>query len=213
MTENPTEHDAKPTAEADACSPPIESELDQRGPVPRGGPKARRGLRPRINFYLDVSIAVVLAALLGTGVLLEWVLPPGMRGGRGLTWLGEHRHYWGDVHFWLAVSTISLVLVHLALHATWIAQCWKRSLGSLRSPVTWGIIAVALGAIVLPLTIPAERGSHRGHRGGDRLEALQRVERRGRGRFFFSDDAPGFDRRGERFGRGRRGGLRGRSVR
>ena len=211
MTEKPTEPDADATGDAagDACRRPIETQLDQAGPVASSGAKARRGLRSRINFYLDVTVALSLAALIGTGILLEWVLPPGIRGGRGLTWLGEHRHFWGDVHFWLAVTTIALVIVHLALHATWIAQCWKRSLGSLRSPVTWGVIGVAVTAIVVPLLIPVERGTNRFHRGRG-IGAMDSGEHRGRGRAQSSHyDADRFD--GPRLGRGWRGGRRGQS--
>ncbi len=209
MTEKTNEYDAGSTGDADgdACDHAIETDSDQSGPVAATG--TRRAVRPRINFYLDVTIALILAALIGTGILLEWVLPPGIRGGRGLTWLGERRHFWGDVHFWLAALTTVMVVVHLLLHTSWIAQCWKRSLGSLRSPVTWGVIGVVLAAIVLPLGIPAQRGASRQHRGRG-IEAMDDGEHRGRGSASEGLDwhAPGARMDGS--GRGWRGGRRGR---
>jgi hypothetical protein len=211
MTENPSEFRPDPASDAsgDACSHSLGAESDQSGPVRSAKTPARRSQRPRINFYLDVTTTLILAALIGTGILLEWVLPPGVRGGRGLTWLGEHRHFWGDVHFWLAASMIGLVVAHLALHATWIAQCWKRMLGSLRSPLTWGVIVVALGAIVTPLIVPVERGTNGFHRGRG-LEAMERGESRSRGRASDGIEGSAVGRSADGSGRGWRGGRRGR---
>ena len=112
---------------------------DSPGRAPLGGRTPRRMSTPRNNFWVDFASAVVLCAMLGTGVLLKWILPPGRSGGRGLVWLGEDRHFWGDVHFWLAVVMLALVVVHLVLHRSWVANCWRRFVGSVRSPATWAI--------------------------------------------------------------------------
>lgn len=121
------------------------------------------------NFWLDIATAVVFAALVGNGILLKWIVPPGIRGGRGLTWLGESRHFWGDVHFWLAAVFLGLVGLHLALHWSWIRACWKRNLGIWRSVRTWAVIVPVAVLLALPLVVPASGrdGSHefRQHRG------------------------------------------------
>jgi hypothetical protein len=86
------------------------------------------------NFVLDSISLVNLLLLAGTGSIMRWVLPPGSGGGRGYGFrggrgpgpggeqvkqlLGLGRHDWGDIHF-------ALVLVHLALHWTWIKTCGK----------------------------------------------------------------------------------------
>jgi len=96
--------------------------------------------RTTVNFIVDLLGFVDLLLLAATGVIMKWVLPPGsgggghgygFRGGRGpgagevKQWLGLGRHDWGDVHFILALLFLSLILVHLVLHWTWIKTCAK----------------------------------------------------------------------------------------
>ena len=79
-----------------------------------------------------------LLALAITGVIVRWVLPLGtsgrgqaLHGGRG----GEHieqlwsmtRHDWGTIHFYLAILFVSLMVVHIILHWSWI-KCYIKSL-------------------------------------------------------------------------------------
>lgn len=128
-------------------------------PATSGGDKAKR------NFWVDVATAFVFAAMLSTGILLEWVLVPGRFGGRGLTWLGLDRHAWGDVHFWLAVALVGLIVAHVVLHWTWVKACWKRCLGSARSVRTWVAVALLATLVALPLLIPPGHGTNGRGRG------------------------------------------------
>lgn len=85
-----------------------------------------------INFWVDLAMFVSMIGIAGIGAILQWVLPPGSGGGgygfgRGagygreiLTVLGMTRHDWGDVHFWLGVVFLLLLLVHIVLHWKWI---------------------------------------------------------------------------------------------
>ncbi len=93
------------------------------------------------NFVMDSISLVNLLLLATTGSIMRWVLPPGsggghgygFRGGRGPGPGGEQvkqlfglgRHDWGDVHFALALVFVTLILVHLVLHWTWIKTCGK----------------------------------------------------------------------------------------
>src|SRR5512145_909282 len=75
------------------------------------------GRRSRLNFWLDATAALTFSAMVGSAILLEFVLPH--RGGG--TWLGWSRHDWGEVHLWLGVALLTLIVVHLILHRDWIA--------------------------------------------------------------------------------------------
>jgi hypothetical protein len=157
------------------------------------------GSGSRVNFWLDIATALTFCAMVGSGVLLEFVL---VRRGGG-TWLGLARHDWGEVHFWLAAGMLTLVVVHLVLHRAWIARCWRRFAGSLRSPVTWMLLAAGLALMLMPLLVPVQPGGRgqgygRGHGWVRRARTVQ-------------EDLPGAHprdgqglRRGR--GRGRRGG-------
>lgn len=82
--------------------------------------------RPSVNFLIDCLSFVLLAGLVFTGIILKWILPPGMggyRGGRGgeaPDFFALTRHEWGDVHFWISIGFFVLMVVHLIIHYKWI---------------------------------------------------------------------------------------------
>jgi hypothetical protein len=93
-----------------------------------------------ILFWIDFSLFALMGALVTTGVILRWVLPPGSGGrgaGRGAGRFGHggakqlmdlSRHEWGNVHLWIAIGLLSLLVLHLALHWGWIKTCTPRFL-------------------------------------------------------------------------------------
>ncbi len=82
-----------------------------------------RSTIPRI---LNALLWLVFCAMSGTGLLLAYRLPPGSRGGRGLSALGLGRHEWGDIHTWLSYAFLTLIVLHLALHWRWFWQVAAR---------------------------------------------------------------------------------------
>jgi len=107
--------------------------------------------RSAINLLVDAFSLIMFIALVMTGTLLVFVLPPGSR--QASLW-GMTRHEWGDVHFWIAISMIALIVVHLVLHWGWVCSMIVRVFGGSRGPVSLGkrwLFAVLL--IVLLLTI------------------------------------------------------------
>lgn len=114
------------------------------------------GVKTRWNFWVDIVTGIVFAAMVGTGILEKWILPPGSRGGRGYLWLGEGRHFYADIHFWLGITLLALVIVHIWLHWDWVLRTWARLVGRLGSPVTWLLLLLMLVLILLPLIIPRQ---------------------------------------------------------
>ena len=139
---------------------------------------AKPSLRTRVPRACNALIWLVCCGLAGTGLLLAFRLPPGSRGGRGLSVLGYGRHEWGDFHTWLAYVFIALVVVHLALHWRWFWQIAARK----RSwPLLLGLgggLALVVVIVILPVAkndegtehhdseqTGMERGSHQNRRG------------------------------------------------
>ncbi|MHC4542973.1 MAG: DUF4405 domain-containing protein [Planctomycetota bacterium] len=90
--------------------------------------------RNTLNFYIDLASFLVLFALLITGLLIHYVLPPcGSCDGSGpskeLTLWGYGRHDFGKVHFYLALTTLTLVLAHVCLHWSWVCATSCNLLG------------------------------------------------------------------------------------
>jgi len=91
--------------------------------------------RPKINLIIDIVAFVSAVSLIATGFLLEYSLPPGSGrlgtegfgpapGGLHRTILllwGLTRHEWGNIHFYLAISLMASLSLHLLLHWQWIA--------------------------------------------------------------------------------------------
>ena len=93
--------------------------------------------RNTVNFILDSVAFLNLLCLVFTGFILKYILPPGsgegyargFRGGRGgeaasaeqiREFLSLGRHDWGNVHFYLALIFVVLMIIHIILHWTWI---------------------------------------------------------------------------------------------
>ncbi len=96
--------------------------------------------RTTLNFIVDLISFVNLLGLAFTGFIIKFILLPGTGGlGRqlheGLG--GEHiktfwsmgRHEWGDIHFYLAIVFVVLIVVHIVLHFSWIKNYFKSLFG------------------------------------------------------------------------------------
>ena len=89
-------------------------------------------------FWVAVVNAVLFVTLAAPGIILNWGLPPGSGGGGGRfrgaggpgmreLW-GLTRHEWGDVHFWIAMTMVAAVMIHLVLLWGWIKTASRRNL-------------------------------------------------------------------------------------
>lgn len=96
--------------------------------------------RGTLNFIVDLVSFIDLLGLAFTGFIMKYVLPPGsgghglgFRGGRGageIKYLWSMtRHEWGDIHFYLAVLFVTLIVVHIILHWSWIKGYFKSLFG------------------------------------------------------------------------------------
>lgn len=85
-----------------------------------------------LNFIVDLVALLAILVMVATGLVIRYVLPPGT-GGRhgegGLALWGLGRHDWGDVHFWASVALTVLLILHVALHWSWVCSTLKRLLG------------------------------------------------------------------------------------
>jgi hypothetical protein len=84
------------------------------------------------NVLVDLLSYVAFVLLLGTGLILAYILPhgSGRLAGRGIgggagqklvtsLW-GMTREQWGEIHLWIAAGTLVVLTFHLVLHWKWI---------------------------------------------------------------------------------------------
>lgn len=74
--------------------------------------------RNRAHLLVNVAAWLVFAALASTGFLMAYRLPPGNCSN---CMMGLSRHEWGDLHFYLALAFLSLMVVHLLLNWKWVS--------------------------------------------------------------------------------------------
>ncbi|MDY7110369.1 MAG: DUF4405 domain-containing protein [Planctomycetota bacterium] len=80
-----------------------------------------------LNFIVDLLTLLTILTMIGTGLIMYFTLPPGS-GSRGLILWGLGRHEWGDVHFWASVALGVLLILHVALHWSWVCGTIRRLL-------------------------------------------------------------------------------------
>jgi hypothetical protein len=126
-----------------------------------------------LNRIVDFLLWITICLMLATGFILRYRLPPGSRGGRGLSIWDWGRHDWGDLHTWLAYTVCVMVVIHLVLHWRWL---WGTAFPRWKWPMVVGLLAgilLALSAWILPV----ERSDDDEHDGGQgRRQGWQRNE-------------------------------------
>jgi mono/diheme cytochrome c family protein len=88
--------------------------------------------------------------MIATGYILFFALPPGTN--KSLSLWGLTRHQWGQIHFWVSVGLLAVLLVHLALHWQWVVAAVAQRLGLARDPQNRHLRS---GAITLLVVIAA----------------------------------------------------------
>ncbi len=84
----------------------------------------------RVNFkvYSRAVVAIMLITVwivVGLTGLLLWLAPSGQRSGQQLLLFDLTKSEWGDVHFWVAVATLVVTVVHIIID-------WKALRGVIR---------------------------------------------------------------------------------
>ena len=88
--------------------------------------KAQRPIK--IKVYIRAIVAIMLITVWSlvalTGLLL-WMASSGQRSGQQLLLFELTKSAWGDIHFWIAVATFAITLVHIIID-------WKALRGVIR---------------------------------------------------------------------------------
>ena len=113
--------------------------------------EARRNLAMSIKALAltanNAALYLATCALIGTGLLLELRLDA-EDGARRLFGIGTDD--WGEVHIAVALTFVSLAILHLVLNWTWI----KAALAKAR--LAYGVLVAGFGLIAVLLLWPGE---------------------------------------------------------
>jgi hypothetical protein len=99
------------------------------------------------KYLISAALFIDICSIAVIGLLLGFVIP---KGGRASNYfLGLHRHEWVDVHLFLSILLLTLLIFHLWFNWTWIVQATKRYFGDRWKNALWFIS----GAWILVLIV------------------------------------------------------------
>jgi len=88
--------------------------------------------KAKLNLVIDALLSLCIAAIVGIGILIKYVLVPGYRRweiyGRNVSlflW-GLDRHQWGTIHFIIGLVFLALLVLHVILHWQMIVGIYRR---------------------------------------------------------------------------------------
>ncbi len=80
-----------------------------------------------LKYFIDVTIFIDMCSVTAIGLLLGFVIPKGSSVDK--YFLGLHRHEWGDIHLYLALFLLMLLIFHVWLNWSWIMNATRRYFG------------------------------------------------------------------------------------
>jgi cytochrome b561 len=108
----------------------------------------KRSLKNLINYFLDIILVLSIVATLASSYILWFVLPRGFGthsemcarqgtgiGGNYYTVFGMSRYMWVEIHNWLSVILLGIIILHIVLHWSWIVETLKRTRSYFSGPV------------------------------------------------------------------------------
>lgn len=120
--------------------------------------------KPVLNFLINAIMSVCMAAIMGTGFLMQFTLISGQKRwikygeNVDLFFMGMDRHQWGKIHLILGFVLIGLLALHLFLHWNIIKNVYKKLIRRplLNKLVGLGFVLICFGLILLPFFINPE---------------------------------------------------------
>ncbi|MCU0588398.1 MAG: DUF4405 domain-containing protein [Syntrophobacteraceae bacterium] len=86
---------------------------------------------------IDALLFVDLCSIAVIGLLLAFVIPTGKTPEASKFLLGLHRHQWGDIHLYLSLMLLGLLILHVWLNWTWVVQSAKSYVGESWRKYLW----------------------------------------------------------------------------
>jgi cytochrome b subunit of formate dehydrogenase len=80
-------------------------------------------VKPKINYITDLILLIVFLITAITGLVL-FFMPTGPKSSL-TSFLGIIKHTWTDIHNWVGIAFILIVMLHFLLHWKWFIAMTK----------------------------------------------------------------------------------------
>ncbi len=102
------------------------------------------------NIIIDLIAVLLFLGMIATGYLLRFALPPGSD--TTLVLWGCIRYQWGNLHLWISLGFLAVLVVHIALHWNWIVTVVGKRCRLLKPSLIRSGILTAL-VVMLSMTL------------------------------------------------------------
>ena len=128
----------------------------------------------KLKYVVDSLLFICVVGIAFIGILLGFVIPEGPSGSESSKYfLNLHRHQWGNIHLYLSIAFVVLIIIHLILSWKWIKvqavkifkKGWKAAL----------LLTVCVAVLVIFLAwifYPKEPGAYRDYGRGSGRKGL-----------------------------------------
>jgi len=141
--------------------------------------------KSKLNLVIDALLLLCIAAMVGIGLLMKYVLVPGYQRWEiyernvELFFWGLGRHDWGAIHFMIGLVFLVLLVLHVVLHWKMIVTIYRKLIPSrlVRCIIAVILISLTILLFVFPYFVKPEiqeRGPGRGY-GHQRIEGKKEV--------------------------------------
>ncbi len=100
----------------------------------------------RWRLFIDLISFLSGCALLWTGAVLWWILPPGSRGSNIWGWT---RHDLGEIHEWAGVVLLVSVVTHLIINWKWLMGMVHKLFKAAQTPTRRRRLALGVASFVI----------------------------------------------------------------
>ena len=92
-----------------------------------------------LKYLINVTLFIDMTSVTVLGFLLGFVIPKGQGHSSQNYFLGLHRYDWADIHLYLALLLLPLLVFHVWFNWTWVIQSTKRYMGDHWKNFLWAI--------------------------------------------------------------------------
>ena len=132
--------------------------------------------RNELNFLIDSLAFLSFTGVCFTGILLAFFIGSGPNPQLPKVFWGLHRHDWGDIHFYFALTTGVLLLLHFLLHWSWFQANCRRLIRLPAFLFLALLLAGAGGGLLLGGSLVARTQAHRERIAHEKKDAEERNE-------------------------------------
>lgn len=90
-----------------------------------------------IKCLIDALLFIDISSIAVIGGLLAVVIPRGQSARASGHFLGLHRHEWAEIHLYLSMLLLVLLIFHLGFNRGWIVQSTKQVFGTRWKTALW----------------------------------------------------------------------------